>query len=127
MIRKTTTFLKTAMMASAIVIMTAGTSFSADQFGAIAFSTTTGAFGFSYDHGSRRDAENRAMSECRSRSGGCKVAIWFKNACGSVATGTNGWGSAWAGSRQKADRAALNNCSKHTRNCKVLAWTCTSR
>ena len=67
------------------------------------------------------------MSECSARSRGCKVAIWFKNTCGSVARGSNGWGSAWAESRDKAQRAAIANCSKHTRNCQVLAWTCTSR
>lgn len=124
---KTISILKTTTLASALVILAAGTAVSADNFGAIAFSKSTGAYGFSYDHQSRRDAEAGAMNECRSRSRGCAVAIWFKNACGSVATGPNGWGSAWAGSRGNAEQAALVNCSKHTRNCKVLAWTCTTR
>ncbi|SOE08316.1 uncharacterized protein DUF4189 [Hoeflea halophila] len=116
-----------ATLALAFVIMGASSAVSADNFGAIAFSKSTGAYGYSYDHQSRQNAEAVAMNECRSRSRGCKVAIWFKNACGSVAIGPNGWGSAWAGSRGNAERAALSNCSKHTRNCKVLAWTCTTR
>lgn len=123
--QKAVTFLKTTAMAATIVILATGTTFAADKFGSIAFSQSTGVFGYSHDHGSRRDAEARAMSECSSRGRGCKTAIWFKNSCGSVATGTNGWGSAWAGNRREAERAAVNNCSKHTHGCKVLAWSCT--
>tara|TARA_R110002020_G_scaffold12842_5_gene46686 strand:+ start:1952 stop:2332 length:381 start_codon:yes stop_codon:yes gene_type:complete len=114
---------RAAAFAAAILAATAGAA-SADNFGAIAFSQGTGGFGFSYDHGSRRDAENRAMAECRARTRGCKVAIWFKNACGSVARGPNGWGSAWAGSRRQAEQAALRNCSQHSRGCRTLAWSC---
>lgn len=119
--------LKNTILAAAIAISTVGAAVAADKFGAIAFSKSTGAYGFSYDHQSRRDAEARAMSECKSRSRGCMIGIWFKNACGSVALGTNGWGSAWAGSRGNAEGAAVANCSKHTGNCRVLAWTCTAR
>jgi serine/threonine-protein kinase len=120
--------LKRTTLASAVVVLTAGTAVAADSFGAIAFSQATGGYGFSYDHGTRREAESRAMSECNSRSRGCKVAIWFKNACGAVATGSNnGWGSAWAGSRERAERDAIGYCSEQTRNCQVLAWACTSR
>ncbi|MBU4530635.1 MAG: DUF4189 domain-containing protein [Hoeflea sp.] len=100
---------------------------SAEYFGAIAYSPTSGVYGFSYDHGSRRDAEARAISECRMRGRGCKVAIWFKNACGSVAVGANGWGTAWAGTRRDAERAAIRNCSRYTGGCRTLAWSCTSK
>lgn len=120
--------LKKTTLASAVVLLTAGAAVSADNFGAIAFSQATGGYGYSYDHATRREAESRAMSECSSRNRGCKVAIWFKNACGAVATGSNNaWGSAWAGSREGAERAALGYCRQHTSNCQVLAWTCTSR
>ncbi|MCY0095088.1 DUF4189 domain-containing protein [Hoeflea ulvae] len=117
---------KRLMIVSAVIFMTSAASH-ADNFGAIAFSQSSGAYGTSYDYSSRRDAENRAMTECRTRSRGCKVAIWFRNACGAVATGANGWGSAWAGNRQQAERAAKQNCSKHTNGCRTLAWSCTSR
>lgn len=120
--------LKRTTLASAVVLLTAGTAVSADNFGAIAFSQATSGYGYSHDHGTRREAEARAMSECNARSRGCKVAIWFKNACGAVATGSNnGWGSAWAGTRGAAERAAIGYCRQHTNNCQVLAWTCTSR
>lgn len=110
---------------AAMLLATAGAA-SADSFGAIAFSERTGKFGYSFDHPSRASAENRAMAECNARSGGCRIGIWFKNACGSVATGTNGWGSAWAPSRQQAEQSAIRNCSRHTGGCRSLAWSCTN-
>ena len=82
---------KRMIMALAVMLAASGAA-SAEYFGAIAYSPTSGVYGFSYDHGSRRDAEARAISECRMRGRGCKIAIWFKNACGSVAVGSNGWG-----------------------------------
>lgn len=110
---------------AAILVLTGGAA-SADSFGAIAFSQSTGKFGYSFDHPSRASAETRAMAECTARSRGCKVGIWFKNACGSVATGVNGWGSAWAPSRQQAEQSAIRNCSQHTGGCRTLAWSCTN-
>jgi len=100
---------------------------SADNFGAIAYSPSSGARGYSYDYSSRREAEARAMSECSANGRGCKTVIWFKNACGALARGSNGWGSAWAGNRGNAERAAIANCSKHTGGCRVLTWSCTSK
>jgi len=117
---------KRMIMALAIMLVASGAA-SAEYFGAIAYSPTSGVYGFSYDHGSRRDAEARAISECRMRGRGCKIAIWFKNACGSVAVGSNGWGTAWAGTRRDAERAANRNCSRYTGGCRTLAWTCTSK
>jgi hypothetical protein len=120
--------LKKTTLAAAVILLTAGTAVSADNFGAIAFSQATGGYGSSYDYGTRRAAEARAMSECNSRNRGCKVAIWFKNSCGAVATGSNnGWGSAWACSPDGAQRSAITYCRQNTRNCQVLAWACTSR
>ena len=67
------------------------------------------------------------MNECASRGRGCKTVMWFKNACAALATGHNGWGTAWADTRQAAERAAIGYCSKSTRGCSILVWTCTTR
>src|ERR1700681_405368 len=73
----------------------------ADNFGAIAFSASSGAAGYSYDYASRDEAEERALQEC---GRGCEVVLWFKNACGALAVGTgNGYGSGWAASRSEAE------------------------
>jgi hypothetical protein len=126
LVQKTINFVRKFVLTAMLLAMSAGTAISADKFGAIAYSSATGSFGYSFDHGSRANAEARAMNECSVRGTGCRVAIWFKNACGAIATGANGWGSAWAGSRQGAERAAINNCRKYTQQCRVLAWSCTS-
>jgi hypothetical protein len=100
----------------------------ADNFGAISYSNTTGAYGYSYDYPSRGQAEERSLNECAARGTGCKVVLWFRNACGALATGTNyGYGFAWATSRGEAEQVALRYCRKYTNNCKIAVWTCTTR
>lgn len=95
-------------------------------FGAIAYAPSSGANGYSYGYASRYDAEYRAMAECRSRSGGCQIAIWFQNACGAVASGYNGgWGSAWGNGRAQAEYNAIAQCSRYTTNCSIRVWACT--
>jgi serine/threonine-protein kinase len=96
-----------------------------DSYGAIAFSTESGASGHSYNYGSREEAEERALQECGS---GCEVVLWFKNGCGALAVGNNnGWGTGWSGSREEAENNALNQCSQQTSNCDVKVRACTAR
>ena len=100
----------------------------AANYGAIAFSPATGAHGYSYDYRSQRQAQHRALGECARRGGGCKIATWFRNACGALAVGAgNGWGAEWGNTRAEAERLALQRCSTHTSGCYILRWVCTSR
>lgn len=100
-----------------------------DNYGAIAHSRSSGAWGYSYDYPSRSVAENRAMAECRARGRGCEVVVWFRNACGALAVasgGARGWG--WAGSRGEAESIALDYCRQYGGgDCEVKCWACTSR
>ena len=98
-----------------------------NMFGAIAYSEQTGTYGYSDNHQSRAAAENRALKECSSRSEGCKVAIWFRNACGALARGNSGWATAWARTNILAGQQAVRNCSQYSKNCSVTRWVCTSR
>lgn len=95
-----------------------------DSFAAIAYSDESGAVGYSNDYDSRAGAEQRALAECGS---GCKVVLWFKNACGALATGDDGWGTGWASTRGAAESTALTGCSEQTKNCTIERWVCTSR
>ncbi len=100
----------------------------ANNYGALAYSPSTGAWGGAYDYASRRAAENRALSECRARGRGCQVAVWFRNACGAISVGNNGgWGSGWGSSRSRAEREARAVCRNYDSGCRAYAWTCTSR
>ena len=96
-----------------------------DYYGAIAFSTASGANGYAQDFDSQEGAEERALQECGS---GCEVVVWFKNACGALAVGEgNGYGTAWAGNREAAEDGAIRVCAKNAGNCAVKAWACTTR
>lgn len=112
-------------LVSFLSLACAATEASAQNYGAIAFSPDSGAVGYSYNYRRRDLAEERALEE---RGRGCRVVIWFRNACGALATGDgNGYGSGWSTSRGTAERIALNECAQHTDNCRVIRWACTSR
>jgi serine/threonine-protein kinase len=97
----------------------------ADEYGAIAFSTRSGAHGYSRGFDNREDAEERALQECGPH---CEVVLWFKNACAALAVGSDkGYGTGWASSRSEAESIAMNNCDKNADSCAVVRWVCTSR
>jgi hypothetical protein len=96
-----------------------------DHFGAIAFSNSSGAIGYSYDHSSGNDAQQSALREC---GYGCKVVMGFTNACGALAVGTGrGYGTGWAETRQGAESTAMSYCSSRTTGCDIVKWVCTTR
>lgn len=123
--------LHTFCLAMAVLLATAlaGPSTAlAANYGAIAYSPSTGAFGRSWDYPNRRGAERRALNGCRAHARDCRVAIWFRNACGALAVGNRGgWGSGWGNSRSRAQNEARAVCRRHTNNCKIRVWQCTSR
>lgn len=96
------------------------------RYGAISYSAGDRVHGFSNNFRSRRSAERRALFECRRRGGrSCRVAIWFKNACGALAIGPNGYGSGWGTSLRIARGHALRSCRGYSRRCRVIRWVCT--
>lgn len=93
-----------------------------DRFGAIAYSKSTGALGYSYGHYSQNDAEQDALSRCDASDR--EVIGWVRNAYGALAVGDDsaacGW--AWGTTRDDAERAALAECKKQTTNCYIKRW-----
>lgn len=97
----------------------------ADSYGAIAYSPTTRADGWSHSYSTRADAERRALRECSGRARDCRVAIWFKNACGALAVGQNGgWGSGWGNDRRRAELEAIGVCNQYAAGCSIVRWAC---
>lgn len=123
--RRTLTFLAAA--SGLIALLAQGDAAAQDYYGAIAYSTSTGAHGYSYDYGSQYDAEQRALNECYQYGGGCQVATWFRNACGALAVGPNGWGADWHTSRSGAESKAIARCSQYSYGCSIIRWVCTTR
>lgn len=98
----------------------------ANSFGAIAYSNTSGGYGYSYGYSSRGAAEQRALGECRSRGGrNCQVVMWFANQCAALATGNSyGWGVGMATTRQQASNIAMRYCRQNDRGCQVRETVC---
>jgi hypothetical protein len=99
-----------------------------DRYGAIAFSESSGADGWSSEHPTRRSAEQRALNQCALQADDCQVVVWFRNACGALAVGTgNTWGANWGNSRHAALTAAMRTCSDSADDCKPRQWVCRGR
>ena len=98
-----------------------------EYYGAIAYSPSKRAHGWSYDYPSRRDAERRALVLCERHADDCIVPVWFRNACGALAVGDDGYGSGWGSSRKSAEAQAIQSCRRYSGHCAVIRWVCTSR
>ena len=85
-----------------------------DRFGAIAYDAQTKAIGFSTDYGTRAEADQRALSECRSSRKGCVVVVRFTDGCAALASDrksrTWGWGRSGL-SQDEAEFNALSGCT----------------
>ncbi len=120
-------FRKVLMVITLVALASMQSAFARDNFGAIAYSPSTGAYGYSINYGSKRVAQNRALDKCDeyARTSDCDVLVWFQNACGSLAEGPDGYGSGWGTDRSTAERYALESCSEYSRRCKVTETVCT--
>jgi hypothetical protein len=98
-----------------------------ELYGAIAYSPTNRAHGWSYDYPSRKDAERRALAQCGRHAEDCIVPVWFRNACGALAVGADGYGSGWGSSRKSAEGQAVQSCRRYSGGCAVIRWVCTTR
>lgn len=95
-----------------------------DRFGAIAYSTSTGKSGSSWNFRLLGEAYNRALEECARDD--CEIATWFKNACGALAVGDNGcWEAHWGANRSDAEAKALNSCNQRCERCRIISSPCT--
>lgn len=92
------------------------------DFGAIAFDQDSGAWGYSYNSGSRQQAAAQAMQHCK---GACKVIGEFWNNCGALAANKDG-AYGWDGNidENAATDQALANCNKHGTGCQIKVTVC---
>ena len=97
-----------------------------DHYGAIAYSTDNGKYGYTYDYGTLASAEADALRNCSAAS--CQVVLWFKNSCGALAIGNGyAYGAAWANNRGDAETSAMTFCSQNGTGCNIAQWVCTSQ
>jgi hypothetical protein len=89
-------------------------------WGAIAFSTKTGSYGYSIDRRTKRDAEMDAFRQC---GADCNLIRTFRDACGAVAAKPTRTSSDTGASREIAEMKALKKCGS---DCAIKVWACTS-
>jgi serine/threonine-protein kinase len=98
----------------------------ADYFGAIAYSTSTGAHGWAKDHPNRAAAQKAARAACSKHAKDCKPVLWFKNGCGALAVSEKIYGWGWGTTQKLADGEALKACAKRGTACKISLQVCTT-
>jgi hypothetical protein len=98
---------------------------SSGNYGAIALSTSTGYYGWSYDYPNFAAAEAAAVSHCVSAGGGsdCAAKISWRNGCGAIALSNDyvSYGAAASLSSAKSRAIANNPESAH-----IEHWNCTT-
>jgi len=89
-------------------------------WGAIAYNSKTGTYGYSVDVKTKREAETEAFRQCGSN---CDLIKTFRDACGVVAAGGKRVTYESGASREIAETKALKKCGD---GCAVKVWACTS-
>ncbi|HXZ54166.1 MAG TPA: DUF4189 domain-containing protein [Burkholderiales bacterium] len=89
-------------------------------WGAIAYSTKTGSYGYAIDRKTKRDAEMEAYRQCGAN---CDLIRHFRDACAAVASKPTRTSSDTGASREIAEMKAMKKCGS---DCAVKVWACTS-
>jgi len=95
------------------------------DYGAIAYSPSTGANGWSNKSDTREEAENTALKECGKRASDCEIEVWFDDKCGAVAAGEKevSWGL--GNTAREAQLSALEKCRQgEDHKCELRASVC---
>ena len=105
-----------------------GTALAGANYGAIAFSPSTGGNGYAFGLSTRESAEQVAISECEkySNSNDCQSVVTTEGGCAALAVGADSYGSAVGNSSNTAQRSALRNCRSAGSGiaCQVIRWLC---
>lgn len=106
--------------------LAAGSAMAQQQhWGTIAYSPSTGAMGYTWDHVNEVDAEMEALSRCLQYAEDCTTAVNFHDSCGAIAVGENGgWGADWGYDDADAQFKALDRCNQYDTGCEVKRWQC---
>lgn len=116
------------LLACIMLVMPVSQAKAKDYYGAIAVSPSTKAMGWAYDYGTKWKANQVALKKCRQYASDCKIATWFKNACGAISIGAKGgWGADWGTSTSNAKWKATKRCKQYDYNCTPKRWVCTTR
>jgi len=94
-------------------------------YGAIAYGSSSGAYGWSNDLADPQAAEQQALNNCKAHGDDCQVVVDFWNTCAAVAAdqGTVGYGL--GDTEDQAEEEAVAACEEDGGdNCAIQAWAC---
>ena len=89
-------------------------------WGAIAYSSKTGSYGYAVDLKTKREAELEAFRQCGAN---CDLIRHFRDACAAVAAKPTRTSSDTGASREIAEMKAMKKCGS---DCAIKVWACTS-
>ena len=89
-------------------------------WGAIAYDTKSGSYGYAIDMKTRREAESAAFHQCGAN---CDLIRPFRDACAAVAAKPTRTSSDTGASREIAQMKAMKKCGS---DCAIKVWACTS-
>lgn len=96
----------------------------ADLYGAIAYSTAEGVYGYASNYNSQAEAEDAALNFCVENlqydDSVCTVELWFKNGYGALALSSDrSFGTGHGQYKQDAQLMALENCQQYADDCDI--------
>jgi hypothetical protein len=100
----------------------------AGDWGAIALSTRTGAWGSSWNYDDEDLARSAAMRECRKHASDCRVFKTFENVCVALSgdgRGNFGWAWGYETTEERRRRAVQQCRDQGGRGCSVVSTFCT--
>jgi hypothetical protein len=98
-----------------------------ELFGAIAYSDKAQKYGWANNYPTRQAATQAALASCAKEGPECSVVLWFRNSCGALVTGPDGYGAAWEANQTAAVNKALKLCAARSRACAVTRSFCTGK
>jgi hypothetical protein len=97
------------------------------QWGALALSERSTAYGYAFDHDTQEAAAARALAECQKNAQDCRVHTTFRNTCLVLAGSVDGpFGWAWGAREASREQRAIEQCRQRGAvNCRVVERVCT--
>ena len=116
----------TLIAAGAALIVAAAPAHAERDWGALALSERSTAYGYARDFDTQEGAAARALAECAKNASDCRVHTAWRNTCLVLAGSIDGpFGWAWgAPERTRAERALAQCRQRGAVNCKVVETVC---
>ena len=114
------------LVATAALLFATVPAYAERDWGALALSERSTAYGYAKDFDTQEGASERALAECAKNASDCRVHTAFRNTCLVLAGSVDGpFGWAWgAPANTRADRAMAQCRQRGAINCKVVETVC---